>query len=258
MKPHHDRSSARLGLVVEASSLDESGRTDQGSRGGLSRRLEATLEQLIADERFQRGDRLPSERELAEQYAVSRAVVRDALRALAVRGLIEVRRGVGAIVVDSARRSVGEILATALRVNSYSVPELLIARGVLETEVAGLAAQNRTDEDVAELRAAVSAMRSATESRDVKATIVAHETFHVRLALATRNRVLEDFVAPLTAQAIATASAEMEGYWLDTNDLWVHEAIFRFVAAGDREGARSAMTVHARTIEHEMELERDR
>ena len=98
------------------------------------------------------------------------------------------RRGVGAIVVDSARQSVGDILATTLRVNSYSVAELLIARSVLETEVAGLAAQNRTDDDVAELDAAMSAMRVATEVRDVKAAIVAHERFHVCLALATRNR----------------------------------------------------------------------
>lgn len=230
-----------------------SGRTDQG----LSRTLEDTLEQLIATEEVPRGTRLPSERELAEQYAVSRAVVRDALRALAVRGLVEVRRGVGAIVVNGARRSVGDILRTALRVNSYSVPELLIARSVLETEVAGLAAQNRTPDDVAELRDAVTGMRAATESRDVDAAIQSHERFHVGLALATHNRVLEDFVAPLTAQALATASAAMEGYWLDTNDLWVHEAIFRFVAAGDREGARSAMSVHARTVESELDHRQD-
>jgi GntR family transcriptional repressor for pyruvate dehydrogenase complex len=225
------------------------GRTDQG----LSRTLEDRLERLIVEEAIARGDRLPSERELAEQYAVSRAVVRDALRALAVRGLIEVRRGVGAIVVDGARRSVGDILATALRVNSYSVPELLIARSVLETEVAGLAARNRTPEDVEELASALHTMREATMSGDVATTIIAHERFHVRLALATRNRVLEDFVAPLTAQALATAAAAMQDHWLDTNDLWVHEAIYRFVAAGDREGARSAMVVHARTIEHEIE-----
>jgi GntR family transcriptional repressor for pyruvate dehydrogenase complex len=241
-----------IGAVVTSEISSQSGRTDH-SPGGLSRMLESALERWIADGDVGRGDRLPSERELAEQYSVSRAVVRDALRALAVRGLIEVRRGVGAIVVDSARQSVGDILATAVRVNSYSVAELLIARSVLETEVAGLAAQNRTDDDVAELGAALAAMRAATETRDVKTAIVAHERFHVRLALATRNRVLEDFVAPLTAQALATASAEMEGHWLDTNDLWVHEAIFRFVVAGDREGARSAMTVHARTVEHELE-----
>ena len=90
-------------------------------------------------------------------------------------------------------------------------------------------------------------------SGDVATTIVAHERFHVRLALATRNRVLEDFVAPLTAQALSTAAAAMQDHWLDTNDLWVHEAIYRFVVAGDREGARSAMVVHARTIEHEIE-----
>lgn len=225
------------------------GRTDQG----LSRSLEEELERLIATEQVPLGARLPSERELSDQYQVSRAVVRDALRALVVRGLIEVRRGVGAIVVNAARRSIGDVLSTALRVNSYSVPELLIARSVLETEVAGLAAENRTAEDLADLERAIGDMRLATEAREVEAAIEAHERFHVRLALATRNRVLEDFVAPLTAQALATASAAMEGHWLDTNDLWVHEAIFRFVAAGDREGARSAMSVHARSVVNELE-----
>jgi GntR family transcriptional repressor for pyruvate dehydrogenase complex len=251
MELQHGGSSVSCVVVLRSTPL--SGRTEQG----LSRTLEDTLERLIATEAVPRGSRLPSERELAEQYTVSRAVVRDALRALAVRGLIEVRRGVGAIVIDGARRSVGDILGTALRVNSYSVPELLIARSVLETEVAGLAAENRTAEDVSELKNALDSMRVATESREVEAAMDAHERFHVRLTLATRNRVLEDFVAPLTAQALATAAAAMEGSWLDTNDLWVHEAIFRFVAAGDREGARSAMSVHARTVEHELERERD-
>jgi DNA-binding FadR family transcriptional regulator len=234
-------------MTAELTSL-AGGRTDQG----LSRMLEETLEGLIATEEIPVGERLPSERELAEQYTVSRAVVRDALRSLAVRGLIEVRRGVGAIVVNGARRSVGDILATALRVNSYSVAELLTARSVLETEVAGLAAENRTPVDIIELGLALDAMRAATESRDAAAAIVAHERFHVGLTLATHNRVLEDFVAPLTSQALATASAAMEDHWLDTNDFWVHEAIFRFVEVGDREGARSAMSVHARTVEHEM------
>jgi GntR family transcriptional repressor for pyruvate dehydrogenase complex len=96
---------------------------------------------LIADGRLTSGDRLPPERELAERFRVSRTSVREALRALQSRGLIEIRAGEGAFVQDVSVEALIEPLALVILPHREAVGELFEARLLLEPAIAALAAR---------------------------------------------------------------------------------------------------------------------
>ncbi|MFC1491196.1 FadR/GntR family transcriptional regulator, partial [Nitrospinota bacterium] len=116
----------------------------------------AQIEHLIRTKKLCPGDQLPSERELAATLGIGRASVREALRTLDSTGLIEVRSGQGAflrnISVDPYLTSLRESLSFLLDVRDETLLELWEVRQGLEEQVASLAAQRRTDEDVEKLR----------------------------------------------------------------------------------------------------------
>src|SRR5919107_5620356 len=107
------------------------------------------------------GDRLPPERELAARLGVSRASVSQALVALEVLGMVDVRHGDGAVLLAPVSRL---HLVAALRAHQDRLPEVIEARDALEGQLAGLAAQRRTDEDLAAIDAALAAMEADVSS----------------------------------------------------------------------------------------------
>ena len=102
------------------------------------------VKQLIAEGRLKSGDRLPPERDLAEKFMVSRTSVREALRALQSRGLIEIRAGEGAFVRDVSVETLIEPLALVILPHREAVGELFEARRLLEPAIAALAARRAT------------------------------------------------------------------------------------------------------------------
>src|SRR4051812_33766107 len=118
----------------------------------LYRKIARQLSELIAAGEFKNGQRLPSERELAEQLGVSRPSVREALIALEIEGKVEVRVGSGVFVTEGKPHR----LAIASTVPQGEGPfELLQARITVEGEVAALAAANPTEAEIADIEAAV-------------------------------------------------------------------------------------------------------
>ncbi len=109
---------------------------------------------------FKPGQQLPSERDLAQELGVSRPTVREALIALEVAGLVEVKIGVGAFVRDAAKPG------SALPESDHSALEIMQARALVEPELAALAARHITDEGRAELAGIVAAMRGQTARRE--------------------------------------------------------------------------------------------
>src|SRR6059058_2038528 len=128
---------------------------------------------LIARGEFQPGDRLPPERDLAGKLKVSRPVVREAMLALELAGLVEVRTGAGTYV-KSVNRAPIKLLNTG-----PSPFELLAARRLIEAEVAAFAAKTATEEDLTALRALVAALRAETEAGRTGAE--PDRAFHIRL-----------------------------------------------------------------------------
>src|SRR4051794_5481646 len=160
-------------------------------RGKRERRLADKVADLLLETIVARGlapgERLPSERELGEQFGVSRTVVREAVRALAAKGVIDVRTGSGLRVAAVDGSNVSESMSLFLRGSStLDYPKVHEVRAVLEVEVAGLAAVRATDDDVAQMRENCERMET---DDDVEAAALHDVEFHRAIARGTHNEL---------------------------------------------------------------------
>ena len=148
------------------------------------------IRQLITDGTWKPSQRIPSERELTEMLSVGRTSVREALRILEAMGFIEIRAGDGSYVSDSiAVPSRLHNLANLIQGDEYIV-DLMEARELIESQIAFVAAESATPEDIAALEAI--AHRQAASIEKDGSGVEENIEFHLRLAEATGNRVLMD------------------------------------------------------------------
>ena len=227
----------------------------------LHEKLATLLETQILSGKVAAGETLPSERDMAEQYGLSRTVVRDAMRLLVARGLVEVRQGVGAMVTHDQRKSFAQSFNLLLRRGAYSKLDIVEVRRILELEIAALAAERLTPEAEADLAETLRRYREAMNTDDRPAASLAHKQFHASLLQATGNRVLVDFLDPFVAFSVpsqlplaspAEGMTEDEQRWADFQR---HVAIFEAVTARDPEAARAAMREHIRLPEERVRRE---
>jgi DNA-binding FadR family transcriptional regulator len=186
------------------------------------------------------GTRLPSEAALAARYGVSRSVVREALRSCAALGLTETHTGRGTFVV--AARASGDLV-----LGRYSARDLTEARPHIEVPAAALAAQRRSDEDIAALKGIIEDM--AIED-DPGAWVALDAAFHALIARASGNRVFESVVAELR-EALAHQSETLNLVADDrqrASDA-EHRAIVAAIEAGSAERAGTAMAEHLRAVD---------
>ncbi|MBI3941895.1 MAG: FadR family transcriptional regulator [Chloroflexi bacterium] len=225
----------------------------------LHQQVAQQLEELIIDGHWKVGDTLPTERELTQKLGVSRTAVRDAIRILAAKGLVETKHGIGAIVTQDGRTSFIESLSILLRRGNYTQNELLEVRKVLEAEIVGLAAERASEEDLEEMRAALESYRLSIQNHENVQDL--HKAFHLSLVKATHNRILADFITPILAITVAlTQPKAHKPHSLADHE--IHEAIYNRIKARDVEGAREAMHRHMKlTLEESMmevrEMKRD-
>jgi GntR family transcriptional repressor for pyruvate dehydrogenase complex len=212
----------------------------------LSARVTDTIKSYIVTGQFHAGDRLPAERELARQFGVSRTVIREAVRALTAQGLLEVRAGSGSVVRNPSAQAVAESMSLYLRMgmdtHQIDYPKLLEVRRILEVEIAGLAAQRRTDEDIALLDAIL--QETERVGGDREGWTQNDMAFHAMLARATKNEL---FALLLDSLAEALVTMRRKGFSVPgaaARTLKYHGAILKQVTAGDPDQARQAMRDH--------------
>jgi len=206
------------------------------------------IERAIFGGDLSAGDRLQSERELAEQFGVSRITVRDALRVLEARGLIRVKVGAmgGAFVADANTDRVAESISTLIRLKRMTLSELAEARKVVEAATAELAAQRADAAAVSRLQQNVDRARPLLREPITHAD--ASMDFHVELARAARNEVLEATVEAyreLLVPSIRDLRDEKSGRATQK----AHEEIVEAVRRHDSEGAREVMLTHLADFE---------
>jgi DNA-binding FadR family transcriptional regulator len=217
---------------------------------GAPRRLHAhvvdALAPMIVSGELSPGSLLPTEPEMSARFGVSRSVVREALRVLGAKGLIEVRHGSGTRVTTPDRwDTLDPLVLSALRergVSAAVLHDLLEARTIIECEVAALAAERADDSVNAALGEALVTMRSALD--DPPRYVTGDSAFHLTLLRAARNRVLERMAQPMHellsyAQALTDAIPGVL-----ERALAEHEAIALAVARHDPAAAREAMREH--------------
>jgi GntR family transcriptional repressor for pyruvate dehydrogenase complex len=215
-----------------------------GRKDGLVTRVVQAIERQILDGRLPVGTRLPPERELAESLAVSRPVIREAVGILVTKGLLETRHGIGttvrAVTHDEVTRPLTLFLRTS--VQEVNVEHLHQVRSMLEVENAGLAATQRTDEDVSDLTRLCDEMQMAAE--DPERFALLDSEFHRRLVQTTHNPLmilLLDSIQKMTAEVRALVGRQPH---LFERVMPSHYRILECVSAQDRDGARAAMREH--------------
>lgn len=193
----------------------------------------------IRDGRYGLGQRLPSERDLAEDYKVSRPTIREAMIILEARGLVEARHGAGVYVTDAPRP---EVSAPELEVSAF---ELVEARRLIEGDACALAAAVMTDEQLEELTAILHDM---AEEHDFGALAdLADRRFHVAIAKATRNSVLVAMVENMWDLRYKPSSRDMlerAGRVRARPLIDDHQEILSALKARDPVAARAAMRDH--------------
>lgn len=214
--------------------------TPKADSGRLYERVAQDLAGRIARGEYKIGQRLPSERELAQTYAVSRPTVREALIALELDGLVEVRTGSGVYVTANAPRG-GK--AAAMDVGPF---ELLEARRAIESEAAALAAARIADEEIEQLELLLTEMTNAGE--DAVAAEDADRRFHLLIANTTRNsamlatvQMLWDARARSPQTQLLSVKAHAAGV---TPRIDEHAAILQALKERNPGAARHAMRNH--------------
>ena len=207
----------------------------------LYQQVAATIERAIADGQYQPGQRLASERDLAEEFGVSRPTVRRAVIALEMRGLLESRQGSGVYVRRTS--AVAPAPPRDLDIGAFDQAE---ARRLFEGEVAALAATLITDEELAYLESLVAEMNNEKATKEQSE--LADRQFHTTIARATRNsaivRVVENtwdlrYKSPLCMQMLERAREVRRRPLKDE-----HQDIIESLRTRDPKAARTAMQAH--------------
>jgi GntR family transcriptional repressor for pyruvate dehydrogenase complex len=207
----------------------------------LSDKVAEMMLETILSKRLDVGDRLPSERELGEQFGVSRTVVREAVRELVAKGVIEVRSGSGLRVAAVDASAVSESMSLFLRGGALDFEKVHEVRRVLEVHIAGLAAERARPEDVAALRAVHERMEA--ESGDVEAAARDDLEFHRVIARATHNELYLVLLDSIGGSQVDIRRENL-GSGSAPATLEQHAQVFDRIAAQDPEGAREAMAAH--------------
>jgi GntR family transcriptional repressor for pyruvate dehydrogenase complex len=224
-----------------------------GSRGRLVDRVVDEIQTLIVGGQLLAGTKLPAEMELAARFAVSRTVIREAVRILVAKGLLETRRGVGTTVRQVTRDRVVEPLSMLLQVHKGSIDHLYQVRSILEVAIVGLAAAQATPEDVVELRQIVT--DQAMVKNEPIEFAARDADFHRGLAKTTHNPlliILLDSIRDMMQQIRLRVSSRPDFNQLIVQD---HQRILDCVAAKDADSACRAMQEHierARTFQEEV------
>ena len=199
------------------------------------------------------GDRLPPERELADQFRVSRTAVREAVKALQEKGLIEVQPGRGTFVTDGITKVATQSLGLLMRLGSRdSFADLVELRGIIEPEMAALAATRLTHEHIAALQEAVETMDAALHNMD--AYIAADDNFHQIIAQATQNKLISSLLDPIVGllheqrkKVFVTGLGGPEHAQVH------HKRILEAFARRDPEAVRQAMKAHLKQVAEDIQ-----
>ncbi|MGH8861828.1 MAG: FadR/GntR family transcriptional regulator [Jatrophihabitantaceae bacterium] len=204
--------------------------------------LERIREYVVA-EGLGKGDRLPSERDLAEQLGASRATVKQALVVLEVQGLVETRHGGGTFLRSN---DVNIESVTTLLARRDRLPHVMDARIALESKVAELAAERRTAEDLAAIQSALHEMAAAVAAdRDPNP---GDKSFHGAIAAAARNPLLSRFLSEIENEVSESRAESLRQRGRPPQSLRQHERIADAIRDGNPRAARAAMERHLASV----------
>lgn len=235
----------RAGSGVVVSLETEMYKLVQTSR--LYEQIVQQIEESIRKGALKAGDQLPAERELAEQFGVSRTAVREAVKALREKGLVEAYPGRGTFITSETSNTIRITLDRMVRAGQLEgTLQLVEVREILEPEIAALAATRANEEMVNEMREAVRIMDVARQ--DPEAYIEADLDFHLALAEAAANPIILSLIDSIVG---VLREQRMRIFQVDGGPMrgqYHHRRILAAIENRDASGAREAMRAHLRQV----------
>jgi DNA-binding FadR family transcriptional regulator len=214
------------------------------SRQTLTEQAVVGLMEFIQSNNLKPGDMLPSEAQLADSFGVSRPVIREALKSLAGRQVIQIINGKGAMIRPIDSDPLRGYFQKAIQFEPEALIELLEVRKGIEVQSARLAAERRSIEELVQLEQAVVGMREALD--DPEQCIALDLEFHLTIASCAHNAMLFYLLKSIRE---ATKSTILEGRSRKTRKELervqvIHETIYQAIAEGRADQAASTMETH--------------
>lgn len=194
------------------------------------------------------GDRLPGERQLAQQLRVSRTSVREALGRLETVGLVECRHGLGTFVKDPSREVIQAALVPHLLTDRETLPKLFEIRQLIEVEAAALAAERVSLAQLVVMRRWLEEVETQIARQNEAGIVTADIEFHRQIIIATGNDIMVDLMDSIVDLLRAVRRESINIPELQATIISGHRAIFEAITAGDSPAARQSMQEHLAAI----------
>ncbi|MGO1570703.1 MAG: FadR/GntR family transcriptional regulator [Canibacter sp.] len=204
----------------------------------------AVLEEQILSGDLAPGTQLPPESELCQALGVSRTVLRDAVRMLVARGLLNVKQGRGTVVAEPNEKAYADSMVALLARSNLQVRDVMEARISIETMVAGIAAQAGTEADWDALDRLEKSLVHAISIGDEDSAREAHAAFHAGILNATHQPALILILNSINNVALLTGSASVRAGKMSDWDLNAHRLLLDALKIGDPQAAVKAMKNH--------------
>ena len=220
----------------------------------LADQVVESLKLEIIQGRIKPGAKLPTERELSEQFGVSRTVIREATKSLEQSGLIVVQPGRGTSVVNQTHNALKDSLGLLMdsHIQKSKISALVEFREILEPGIVILAAKNATLRDMLELQAAVETMDAAIDDKD--AYIEADNQFHLALARATQNPLIAPILDPFLDLLSIQRNETFEIRDGARRGQIYHKKILEAILHKDVSAAENAMRDHLNQVRTDTEV----
>lgn len=209
----------------------------------LSDRIANELETRILNGAIDAGDQLPTEGELAELFGVSRTVIRDAVRGLTARGILDVRAGRGTIVLPPNDETTARLMLSQMMRSELSMGEVMDARATLDIQLVPLAGVRASEQQIEDVADAFGCFERAVDSDDEDALEQTHLEFHLALLAATDLPALQLMLRPLE-QVIILCSMPAADVYDDIWNLEQHRRILTALKARNPDKLRAALEAH--------------
>lgn len=208
------------------------------------------IKEQIAEGRLKPGDTIPSERTLSELFSVSRTSVRQALKALAVLGVLEIKPGAKTILSENSSNLLINPLKFMSVLYNLEVSELFETRKTIEVELAKKAAINATDDDIELMRLCLERAESNLKTPDV--FLYAEKDFHECIFAASRNQILAAMIRSLNVLLIGTRQESIKLFKNLRDSFNEHLKIFNAIESRNPQKAGEAMLEHLVDIEKKL------
>ncbi len=206
----------------------------------------------IRSGKYQPGDRLPTEPDLANLLGVGRTSIREGIGQLRMLGMVEVRRGVGTYVRRKDKGEAELAFHEWSAANQYQIIDLFEVRMALEGAAAALAAQRASEPECEELFERAYAHQKAHFDGDIEQLVATDQAFHEALIRSSQNQVLGQFYGSLVPQLVEYRKKSLALDGASERSSHDHIAISEAVRARQPEQAREAALAHLRSLYHEV------